>query len=336
MSGGHSEHHPLHHPEQIDRGQNDAQCGEGGGDLAPQKRSSQDEKLPHKAVCSGQSQRGEGENHQAGGEAGHGACQANVIYDQPAVGAFVNHSHAEKECSCRDAMVDHLHDCAFDALRVQDKNSQCHKSHVTDARIGDQLFDIGLRQCHVRSIDDRDDRQGNHEFGKCDRGIGQHGKRKSEKSIRSHFKKDTGQDDAAGGRCLHVRIRQPGVQREHGDLDGEGGKEGPEEERLQGCAVCSPAQSQDIERVAAVEIQHQNGDQQQHAARQGIEEKFDRRIESVRTAPHPDQQIHGDEHGFPKDIEQDKVQGGKHTEHRRFHHKKHGHKPLHPTCNGGP
>jgi hypothetical protein len=60
--------------------------------------------------------------------------------------------------------------------------------------------------------------------------------------------------------------------------------------------------------MAAVEKEHQDRHQQQDAARQGIEEELDRRVHPVRAAPHADDEVHGDEHGFPEHIEQDEIE----------------------------
>ena len=48
----------------------------------------------------------------------------------------------------------------------------------------------------------------------------------------SHFQHDAGQHDGTGGGRFHVRVGQPGVQREQRDLDGEREEECQEEQHL--------------------------------------------------------------------------------------------------------
>src|SRR6267143_1424059 len=66
---------------------------------------------------------------------------------------------------------------------------------------------------------------------------------------------------AAGGGRLGVGVREPGVQREQGHLDGEGGEEGPEEPRLGGPREVDLADRRDVEGAAAEEVEEQDPDQ---------------------------------------------------------------------------
>ena len=65
----------------------------------------------------------------------------------------------------------------------------------------------------------------------------------------------------------------------------------------------------------AIEIQHQNRDQHQHAAKHRVEEKLDRRIFPPRTSPDTDQKIHRKEHHFPEDKKQEKVECQENSQH---------------------
>ena len=68
----------------------------------------------------------------------------------------------------------------------------------------------------------------------------------------------------------------------------------------------------------AVEIEHQNGDQHQHAADQREEEELDRRVFAPRSAPDADQEIHRQQHDFPEDVEQEEIECQKDAHHARF------------------
>ena len=82
-------------------------------------------------------------------------------------------------------------------------------------------------------------------------------------------------------------VRQPGVQREQRDLDGEGNKESEEEPHLfSGFEVQLTVMQlgQDlnvIERAARFAIDVDNGHQHQHGANHGVQEKLHSGIDST-------------------------------------------------------
>ena len=68
----------------------------------------------------------------------------------------------------------------------------------------------------------------------------------------------------------------------------------------------------------AVEVQHQDGDQHQHAADQRVQEELDRRIFAPRPAPDADQEVHRQQHDFPEHVEQEEIERHEHAQHARF------------------
>ena len=56
-------------------------------------------------------------------------------------------------------MGNHLYQGAFHAHRVENKNSQGHKTHVGDGRIGNELFHVRLHQCNQAYVYHGDQRQ---------------------------------------------------------------------------------------------------------------------------------------------------------------------------------
>src|SRR5439155_15785144 len=97
------------------------------------------------------------------------------------------------------------------------------------------------------------------------------------------------------------------MQANHRDLNGKAREKGPEEPGLQRWAVVGAAQGLDIEGMAALHEKDNDRNQQQKAAGEGEEKELDRGIDAVRSAPDPDDQVHGNQHHFPEDIEQDNV-----------------------------
>ena len=71
-----------------------------------------------------------------------------------------------------------------------------------------------------------------------------------------------------------------------------------------------------------VEVQHQDGDQHQHAAEQRVEKELDRRIFTPWSAPDADQEVHRQQHDFPEDVEQEEVEGQKDADHASFQQQK--------------
>ena len=83
-----------------------------------------------------------------------------------------------------------------------------------------------------------------------------------------------------GGR-FHVRIRQPGMHREHRHLDREGEQEGNEDQGLSGHAQLQPMEVQDAEAVG-LEVHVDQCDQHEHRAEEGVEEELDGGVDPVR------------------------------------------------------
>jgi hypothetical protein len=84
------------------------------------------------------------------------------------------------------------------------------------------------------------------------------------------------------------------------------------------------------------QVEGNNGHQKHHRAGQSIEEELDRGILSARPAPDPDEQIHGDEHHLPEDIEEDKIHGTEDADHGGLHNQQTDHELLHPLADIGP
>ena len=123
-----------------------------------------------------------------------------------------------------------------------------------------------------------------------------------------------------------MRVRQPGVQREHRHLDRERQEEGAEQPPGCGSQILRVAQEVrvaervDAGRAARVQIQHDDRDQHEQRAQERIDEELDRRVQPVVSAPHPDDEIHGDEHHFPHHIEEEEIERDKDADHARREH----------------
>ena len=168
-------------------------------------------------------------------------------------------------------------------------------------------------------------------------GVRQHGQREAQEPVGAQFQQHARQHHAARGRGLHVRVGQPRMERKHGHFHGKRGKEGPEQPGLQPGRILGIAQREDIERFfPCVKIEHDNGHEQQDAPGQGIQEKLDGRVHAIGAAPNPDQQIHGNQHGFPEHVEQHEVQRDEHAQRGGFHHEQADHEFPDARLDRGP
>ena len=84
------------------------------------------------------------------------------------------------------------------------------------------------------------------------------------------------------------------------------------------CTQCGGSDSHQFEHVkcsSASVVESQNGYQHKNRTKQRVKKKFDGGIFALGTSPYTDEEIHGQEHHFPKDIEEKKVQREKNTYH---------------------
>ena len=141
---------------------------------------------------------------------------------------LVDHADEQEQRSRAQAVVDHLQDGAFHALRVEREHTEHDKTEVADRGVRDQFFHVRLRVRNRRAVNDADGREQRDPRGGFERGFGEERNVEAQETVRSHFQQDTRQDDRTSRGRFHVRVGQPGVQRPHRDFDGEGGGEGQE------------------------------------------------------------------------------------------------------------
>ncbi len=70
--------------------------------------------------------------------------------------------------------------------------------------------------------------------------------------------------------------------------------------------------------AAVMEVEGHDRQEHQDASHHREEEELDGRIDPVRAAPYPDEEVHGDQHQFPEDVEENEIQGAQGADHRRF------------------
>src|SRR5690349_7067027 len=82
-------------------------------------------------------------------------------------------------------------------------------------------------------------------------------------------------------------------------------------------------------RISA-EVKREDRQQHQHAAEQSIKKKFDRGIFTPRSAPDADEKIHRQQHDFPKNIKEEKIEGTENPHHASIEQEKKREITFHP------
>ncbi len=152
---------------------------------------------------------------------------------------------------------------------------------------------------------------------------GKNGHGKPKEAVGPHLEQDAGQDHAARGGRLNVRVGEPGVEREHRHFDREGQGEGREEPGSQGSQLWRVLQQVGVgERNRSGALGHlpyhdQDRHEHEERAEEGVDEELDGRVEPVLPAPDPDDEVHRDQHHFPEHVENEEIEREEYPEHAR-------------------
>ena len=127
---------------------------------------------------------------------------------------------------------------------------------------------------------------------------------------------------------------QPGVKGEQRHFNGEAQEESHEEELLLLQRQVEGEEIEQIKRAPAAllqmqDVQGQNRHQHQGAAGHGVKDEFHRGVQTVFAAPHADHQVHGNQHRFPENEEQEEVERHEGAQHAGFEDQHEDHEFLH-------
>ena len=86
---------------------------------------------------------------------------------------------------------------------------------------------------------------------------------------------------------------------------------------------------QDVKAAVGYGVQVNQRDQHQQGAEQGVQEKLESGVDLVWAAPDADDQVHRDQGGLKKDVEQDAVQSTEHANHQTRQNQESGHVLVH-------
>ena len=117
------------------------------------------DELGGKAAGARQPQRGQAGNAEDHHDDRHLAGQAAQVVQVTGVGLVIDQSNHGKQQAGDNAVAEHLEAGACQAYLVQGKDAQQHISHVADAAVGNQPFQVGLPQRDRGAVDNADNRQ---------------------------------------------------------------------------------------------------------------------------------------------------------------------------------
>ncbi|OIQ72207.1 hypothetical protein GALL_461710 [mine drainage metagenome] len=230
--------------------------------------------------------------------------------------AVVQHADGQEHGARNEAVRNHLHQPALHAHVGKQEKAQGDEAHMRDRRVRHELLHVVLHQGDEADVDHRDQRQGDDDRRQQMTGVWQHGQGKADETVGAQLEHDGRQHHRASGRGLDVRVGQPGMHRPHRNLDREGEKEGDEYEHLRSHRQRHVIPVGDVEAAARLQVEINERHQHEQRAQQGVEEELECRVDPPWPTPDPDDQVHGNQRGLEKHIEQHRVGGGEHTDHQ--------------------
>ena len=133
----------------------------------------------------------------------------------------VDDTHDKEEHRGDGAVIEHLEDRTGQPLRVHGRQTQGDNAHMTDAGIGDEFLEVRLRHCNQRAVHHADHPQQGKFPGEIAHRIGENREADSQQTVRPHLQKHAGKNHADRCGRFDVGVRQPGMERERRDFDGE-------------------------------------------------------------------------------------------------------------------
>ena len=146
------------------------------------------------------------------------------------------------------------------------------------------------------------------------------------KTVCAELQQDGGQDDRALRGCLRVCVGQPGVEREHRHFDRKAEEHAGEDpdldvaidRRRRGGVVDQVHEAEAL--AAGLEEECEEGNEHERRAEHRVEEELERGVLALLAAPDADHEVHGQEHDFEEDEEQDQVLGDERAGHTGLQH----------------
>ena len=202
---------------------------------------------------------------------------------------------------------------------VKVKMPRMTKLTCAEGGVGGEALEVLLDEGEQRAVDDADGSEGDEQRGDVAGLLGEDAEGEAQDGVEAEF---AGEDHDGGGGGFGDGVGEPAVQREDGDLDGEGHEEG-ERGQPEGGGVGRDAVGRgergergEVEGAGAgVEPDH--GDEQDGRGDEGVEEVLDCGAAAVfGAAEGGDEQDHRDEGELPEGVVEEEVERDEDAEHR--------------------
>src|SRR5580692_2418745 len=252
--------------------------------------------------------------------------------------AFVQDSREHEQAASGNSVGQHDEHGAVESRGGEAENSEHDEAEVADRRVGDQLLHVGLNHGDERAVNDADQRQ-RHNPPLIVAGLfGKQAEVEAQQAVGAHLQQHSGQQDRAGGGRFDVRVGQPGVEREQRNFHREGEEEAEEEPLRGGGEGRHLALGDQIANFvelegASVRVEPQYRSQHEHRGDHGVHEKLYGGVNLALVAEDANQQGHGDQRGFPEEIEEEEVERSEDADQRSLHNKKEDKEFLHAIVN---
>src|ERR1700754_1941701 len=325
--------HALHHPQRVGGTDDQGERGEQGDPGVGAERGQDDHELADETAGARQTAVGHGEQHVERDEDRHHVDDATVILDLARMHAVVQHADAAEHRAGDEAVRDHLHHRTlhaqaggFRVVRLAnqqegDEDAQGHETHVRDGRVGHQLLHVLLDQRDITDVADRDQAEDDDQPREVVGSIRRDRQAETQETVATDLQHHRRQHHRTTGGRFDVGIRQPGVYRHHRHLDREAQQEGEEQPALLGQRQVDVGHVGDGETAAGLVIQVDQADQHEDRAEERVDEKLQRGVDAARATPDTDDDEHRDQHGLEEHVEQHRVRGAEHADHRAFENK---------------
>ena len=310
----------LVQPQQVGRGEHRAQGGEhhqgpvqrlGQPEAGAVRRQDRRELAPE-AGEAGQAEARHGAEPEDPPEPRHLDQETGEAPDLERVIAVLDRPGEEEQHPGDQAVGDHPEHRGVDAEGRQGRDAEHHESHVGDGREGDEPLHVRLGEAAQGAVQDAEDGEdGDHGRPRLG-GFREERDADAHEPVGAQLQEDGGQDHRTDGRSLGVGVGQPGVEREHRDLDGEADEHPGEDPDLHG----APELRAGVHQVGEGEAlgaglgeQGQERHEHQCRAEHRVEEELQRGVLALLAAPRADEEVHRQQHDLEEDEEQDQVLG---------------------------
>ena len=158
-------------------------------------------------------------------------------------------------------------------------------------------------------------------------GLGEQLQAEANHPVGADLVQDADQQHGSGRTSLGRRIRQPGVNRPHRGLDGEGEEEAEEHQAASGLVEVKTGQLLDEEAVGpagTVLVKGDDSDQHDEATEQGVEQELDRGVLPAGATVGADQEVDRNQHRLEEDVEQEDVGRREDPDHERLENEHEG------------